>query len=109
MTDMTVANTIADQLGGIGKVKLMTGATNFLGSEDSLSIHLRPSTTKGRANRIVIRLTPADLYEVTTYKFNRRTLSATVVESRPEVYAEDLIDAFEEMTGLYLTFRARRA
>lgn len=109
MSDMTVANTIATQLGGIGRLRTLCGAKQFIGSEDSLAIHLPPSSTKGRADRIVIRLNADDLYEVRTMKFVRRTLECVTLETREGVFCDNLMDVFEDMTGLFLTFSARRA
>ena len=38
-TDLTVANTILQQLGG-NKFRVMTGAKNFVGSNDALTFRL---------------------------------------------------------------------
>jgi hypothetical protein len=104
MSDMTVANTILEQLGN-GRFIVMTGARNFLGDVDSLSFRL-PSTghfVKQGINYIKIRLTVLDTYEVTFGKV--RGLKFAVLSTIDNVYADGLRDLISEETGLTLSIR----
>lgn len=97
MTNLTVANTILDQLGG-RRFIAMTGAKNFVGSEMSLSMTLPGSLTKGRINKLRITLTPDDLYKVEAFVFRKYELIPKgTIEG---VYADSLRGVFTNMTGL---------
>lgn len=101
-TDLTVANTIKEQLGR--SFALLTGAKNFLGDTNSLSFRI-PSTKRG-INYVKITLNGRDLYDVTFGKI--RGLNYTVVDEAEDVYFDSLQDVFENRTGLYCTLHAHR-
>jgi hypothetical protein len=109
MTDMTVASTIAEQIGGLNRLARMTGCSGFVGSDDSLMFKLGSGSVcmvnGEKINKMVIRLTAMDTYEVKTFRV--RGTAVVELETR-EVYAEDLMDTFERMTGMYLTFGRRK-
>ncbi len=65
--DLTVANTILAQLGGGGRLTAMIGATNFLGSANSLQFRFAAPATNG-ANSVRIVLDASDTYTVEFYK-----------------------------------------
>ncbi len=69
MTDMSVANTILDQIGG-RKFIAMTGASSFAGSANSLSFRI-PQNNKGRFGGVRIELTPDDLYRMTFVRLKK--------------------------------------
>ena len=98
MTDMTVARTIFDQLGG-ERFVAMTGAKNFVGTEDSLTFKL--GANPKRVSQVRVTLTPADLYAVSFFRVGR----APRIES--DVYCGMLEGVFCEQTGL-CTRLARR-
>lgn len=86
------AQTILNQIGGGGKVRAMTGAKSFDATENGLYIKLP------RSRSIRIELDPSDTYTVTmttvrNYKYNEQTAEG--------IYAEDLVETLEGMTGLY--------
>jgi hypothetical protein len=98
MSDMTVAKTILEQLGGNAFVR-MTGARNLIGSSDALSFKLPGNGfTKNKANVVKITLTPADTYTVTFSKF--RAMKLTPVSEFTDIYNDALVDLFERETGL---------
>ena len=99
MTDMTVAATILEQLGGRAFLR-MTGAKHLLGCDTALIMSLPGSLTTDRINRVRINLDPSDTYTVTTYKFSSKTLACPAVDKRRDVYAENLREAFTALTGL---------
>jgi len=99
---MTVANTIAQQLGG-GRVKAMLGNTRFTAVErDGLpGLNLKFSNRqRSRGNCVEILLNGSDLYDVTFYNVTRK--SCKKIKVLNDVFVEDLIPFFEEQTGLYL-------
>ena len=103
MADLTVAKTILEQLGG-NRFRAMTGAKNFLGADYSLTFSLPGGGgfTKGGINKVVIELTPMDVYTVTFYRMRRSkgTLLAKVVSKFEDVYCDGLRSLFERETGL---------
>jgi hypothetical protein len=104
MTDMHVANTILEQLGG-RRFLVMTGASNLGGTVDSLTMKLPSNLTKGRVTHVRITLTPADVYKVETIRVRGgRKPSVTTVAVADEVYCDMLQDQFLEMTGLFTRF-----
>jgi len=105
MTDMTVANTILQQLGGRQFIA-MTGSYNFLGTANSLSFKLRRN--KANASGMRITLLPSDTYRVEFYRI--RNMEAITLEEHvyDDVYCDMLQDIFESVTGLYTSLFARR-
>ena len=95
MTDMTVANTILQQLGG-RQFLAMTGAKKLVGSETSLRFRL-PRLSGALANFVVVTLTPEDLYKVDFYKGSVK--NPKLVKSVDGVFCGDLITTGEEHTG----------
>lgn len=94
-TDLTVANTILEQLGG-RRFLAMTGAKDLLGDTDSLWLRL-PRTAKG-INKIRIKLEPSDTYTVIGYRY--RNLELTEIAKVSDVYCEALQRTFTSITGL---------
>ena len=103
-----IAKTIGAQLGGIGKLRMMTGAKKFsvlpaqgdyLGG---LDIQFPLPQHKGAVNYFKVLLAGNDTYtvEVGVERGGTRNVKDTV----DNVYAEDLVDLFEKLTGLYLRF-----
>jgi hypothetical protein len=99
MTDMTVANTILEQLGG-RMFRIMTGAKDFVGDANSLKFKL-PKAQKG-IKYVRITLTPEDLYDVEFAKL--KGLEWTVISKSEGVYVDMLRKLFETETGLYVRF-----
>lgn len=102
-----IAQTILSQLGG-GAFMMITGSKQPLAVPNGLRIRLAKNKT--RANLLTITLTPEDLYDVEFKYFAVGEKITDVVVSKSEgVYAEDLQDIFENVTGLYCTLMPRRA
>ncbi len=99
MSDMTVANTILAQLGG-RRFRAMTGARNFVGSDDSLSFRLPGSGgfCKDGINAVHVVLTPMDEYDMKFMRV-RGTKVKTVCEFKG-IYFDQLQPLFTEATGL---------
>lgn len=98
MSDMTIAKTIMAQMGG-GKFTAMTGAKNFIGSENGLSFRF-PNRRGPNACRIV--LTSMDLYDVEFIRIRKKggIPEHKTVSKHDGVYADQLQSIFTGATGL---------
>jgi hypothetical protein len=92
VTDLTVAKAIFAQLGGEGFV-MMTGATGFVGSADSLTFKL--GNNPERVTHVHVTLTPDGLYSMTFFTTGKGP------QSRDGVHREMLQEVFGANTGLY--------
>lgn len=93
-TDMTVANTIREQIGT--RAMFMIGAKDLMGDEKSL--RFRIGRNAKTVTHVKVTLTPADLYEIV---FIRARGSKVTEVAREEIYVEDLHRSIERNTGLY--------
>lgn len=99
----TVA-TIAQQIGGINQVHMLTGA-KFITSENELMLFFPKMVGKTKFNKLKIAYNyEADLYNVTACKYSRKTLTDSTVAEFRHIYCDQLRDLCEQMTGLYFTF-----
>lgn len=93
----TIANEIYRQIGG-KRLSIMTGAKNFIASEDGLSFRLPGTMTKNRINVVRITLNPSDTYKV---EFGAlRGSKYKVVSTHDGVYNDSLMELFRQETGL---------
>lgn len=100
-TNMEIAKTIGQQMGGFNRLGLFVGANNFMADNNALSFRFK-AKAKNRANYIKISLNAADLYDV---EFGRiHGDSYKVVSTESNLYCNQLIEQFERETGLYLRF-----
>lgn len=105
MTNMTVAKTILEQLGG-NRFIAMTGARNFVGSNNSLSFRLPGAGgfCKDSINVVKITLTAMDDYIVEALRV--RGSKVTPVAYREGIYCDTLRPTFEALTGLRTSLTA---
>ena len=95
-TDYSVAQTILNQLGGMKRLVIMTGAYNFVASTNAVSFRIK----NRKVNYIKITLNGKDLYDV---KFSRIfNYQEKVVAELNDIYFDQLIPIFEQNTGMYL-------
>lgn len=97
---LIVAQTILAQLGG-RRFIAMTGAKDFVCSEDTLTFTLPSGFAKDGINMIKITLDWTDTYivEAGTITF-RPTPKYELIQKLDMVYAEDLRSIFTRLTGL---------
>ena len=95
--DIEVANTILQQIGGMGALKMMTGAYNFIALKNGVSFRIKNQ----RANYIKIMLTSMDLYDVEIGRI--RGFKYTIVEKAEGLYFDQLKGFIEKVTGMTLT------
>lgn len=96
-TDMTVANTILEQLGG-RRFIMMTGAKKFIGTANSLIFRV-PGRTSDGCNKVVVTLTAMDDYTIETF-FIRAPQTHRACSTRDGVYCDNLQAVFSSITGL---------
>ena len=86
----------------------MTGAQVIYDNSLNSSIALHFSKQVGAAGKKFKTLSVAynagtDLYDIRGYKMNRKTFECEVKAEMTGVYAEDLKNICEQLTGLYFT------
>jgi hypothetical protein len=94
MADLTVAKTILEQLGGEHFVA-MTGAKNFVGTEDSLTFEV--GSNPKHVSHVRVTQTPDDLYAVT---FFRKGKAPRIMDG---ICCDILQELFTNNTGLYIS------
>lgn len=97
--DVEIATTIANQLGGTGRLQLMIGARHFLASKTGLNFQF-PRPGAGKPNFVRINLDPSDTYTVEFGSFHGSSIK--ILAKFSDIYADGLIDLFERTTGLVL-------
>jgi len=95
-----VADTIVAQLGGMGKLKAMIGAKDFLAGADSVQFAIG-SGAKNKIRKIRIVLAPDDTYTVTFHAGTGANMKQ--VGEVSDVYADALKRTIEAETGMYLS------
>jgi hypothetical protein len=100
-----IANTILQQMGGMNKIRVMTGAKDFIAIDRGVQFAIGKNAAG--INKVIIRLADADLYDVEfgTIRMNRKTFESTwTVKDKTEgAYADMLKPLFERATGMYLS------
>lgn len=94
------ASILLSQLGG-NKFLAMTGAKNLLKGPGFLQMDLPGNLTKGRANRLTIRLNFMDTYDLELVRVTKRGMDVRPVAEASDVYVESLRRTFTALTGLY--------
>lgn len=100
MSDTTVANTILDQMGGAGKIRVMVGVKTFIASENGVSFQFKGSR---KMNTVRITLDPSDTYTMTLYKFMPKKMELKKIVEFGGLFWDQLKPVFERETGLYLS------
>ena len=100
-----IASTIIQQLGGLGRLKAMTGAKQFSCSENENGeafVVFKIGRNSRMVNYVKITLNGLDLYDT---EYSRITIKSYKVKSESKgIYNDMLKDDFETATGMYLTF-----
>ena len=97
MSNLIVAETILKQLGG-NKFRMMTGAKNLAGDENSLS--MRIGRNSSNSNYLKITLNMMDLYDMEFCKLTKMGEKKSVTEYN-NVYNDMMTDQFTAHTGMY--------
>lgn len=94
---MFAVDVLVNQLGGIGKLKIMIGATGFIKSASSLSFSFKGSRV---ANRVQISI-KNDLYTIIFYK--QRGVNCPIVKEFHDIGVEQLKPTIENFVKLRLS------
>ena len=97
MSNMTVAKTILEQLGG-NKFRMMTGAKNFMGFTEGLVMKIDRNSSN--SNYLKITLNSMDTYDMEFAKVTRMGEKKSVTEYN-NIYNDMLTDQFTAHTGMY--------
>jgi hypothetical protein len=97
MSDLIIANTIRQQLGG-HKFAVMCGVKQFVGGENFLQFKMPSNFAKDKINLVKIILTPADLYDIEFYY--TRGVNLKMVCKVEGIYCDMLQSEFTRVTGL---------
>ena len=100
MTTNTVANTIANQLGGTNRLYAMVAAHSFLCDHESLTFKIGARALKG-IKCVKVTLDPSDTYTVEFWSI--RGINVKKVSEVHGVYCDNLKSVIEATTGLYLS------
>ena len=114
-----IASIIAQQLGGINRLIAFIGAKQFVCGHEERGSFLQfgwNASTRNGADKIKIILNASDTYTVEFWKTPRtmkelKTATDDFNQFRvfliDNIYHDQLMDLFEDHTGLYLTFNER--
>lgn len=94
----TVALEIFHQLGATRFIA-MTGAKNCSDIGNGMAFQLPANLTKNRINAVKIVLDPSDTYTVKFIKCTTKEIKT--VSEHSGIYCDQLVDLFEQQTGLY--------
>lgn len=95
-----IASTILSQLGG-SKIGCMIGVDQFVAIENGLQFRFK-AKAKNKSNLIQVKLNDSDLYDITFGYI--RGANYSVRSEFSDIYCDQLIEIFEEQTGLFLHF-----
>jgi hypothetical protein len=98
MTDLTVANTIREQIGH--KALYMIGAKNFIGSRNSLTFRIMRNEMK--VTYITVTLNGNDYYDVDFFKM-KRDFSRVYISQCKDVDFTMLRNLIQTETHLYVS------
>lgn len=98
--DVEIAEIILQQLGGSRRLTAMIGAKYFSAIKNGLSFRFSARAKNG-TNYVKIVLNSKDLYDVEFGSI--RGSSFKVKNEFNDIYADQLIEIFEDTTGLYLS------
>jgi hypothetical protein len=97
---MNIAETIASQMGGAGRLRAMLGA-RLVGYEDALAIKF-PNRQRSKGNYVKITLRADDTYDMEFMNVTMKAIKTVATYNR--IYNDQLVEIFEKQTGWYLTF-----
>lgn len=98
MKNPEIAKTILQQMRGMGRLKCMTGANNFLDHGNGVSFRFKGSKV---ANYCLVTLDANDTYSFELGKIHG--MNYNVKKSYNGIYNDQLVEIFERDTGLYLS------
>lgn len=97
--DVFVAQEILKQLGGAGRLKMFTGANQFVAYPSGVSFRIKNRSI----NYVKITLNAMDTYDV----YFAKVSGAKMINEKEfnNIYNDQLVSLFEENTGMYLSLK----
>jgi len=104
MSNLTIANTILNQIGGTRRLNVMTGAKDFMAIENGVQFRIGKNSKSVNIVRVV--LNALDLYDVEFGQIRKvKGIPTYIVRSSVnDIYNDMLKGAIENGTGMYLSF-----
>lgn len=109
--NMEIANTILNQMGGMGRIQAFIGARYFAIVNNGIVFGF-PHRLRSKPNEMTITLDRGrDLYNI---QFARVVFKRGYIVGKKElksfdgIFCDQLMDIFEQETDLFLTFNPRR-
>jgi hypothetical protein len=93
--------TLLNQMGGAWKISAMTGAQIVTDTASATLVFKKQACAKKITHLKISYNQVTDLYDLQGYKLNRKTFACPVVLSVDGIFAKDLKQTCEELTGLY--------
>jgi len=92
---LEIANTIKQQLIGLGRIKVMSwGAHAWTGTKDALLFKVQGHHFKGI---VKITLTPMDVYQIEFFKgSNKAAQLGEAIKTFDDVYFDDMVDIIDK-------------
>ena len=101
VSNMAVANTILNQLGGTGRLIVMIGAKDFTARPGGATFKWKAEARNDGINCLRISLNSADLYDLEFYRI--WGTDAKQMGTISMVHFDQLVSVFESRTGLRLS------
>lgn len=109
------ADIIARQLGGVGRLRMFLGSKRIYSANEgkTLLFDYKPQYPSKQGNICEITYNRGtDLYDIAFMQIVKTRglpgFKKTVIKAFEGIYADQLMDLFERVTGLYLTLKPRR-
>jgi hypothetical protein len=103
-TRYPISDTIIKQMGGFNRIKSMTGCDAI--TTDKYSIHIVNFKGSKKYNQCIVTYIPKhDLYDMKIYRFDANSIQKGErnVENFEQLFFDQLVDMFEETTGIKLS------
>lgn len=101
--NMQIASTIIEQMGGLRRIAMFTGAYEFTACKNGVFFRIPgKGFAKDSINLVTIILTPRDEYDMTFSRIRGGKIKE--IKKYEGVYYDMLVDLFQKTTGLYLSF-----
>ena len=86
---------------------MLTGSRGFTSSNEGRGLVFQAGANVKTVTHVEIILEASDTYTVRFSRLDGRTCRMSTLAEHADVYAEDLLDIFEDETGLFATLGKR--
>lgn len=104
--DEETLKAVIGHFGGLRNLRMLVGASDFVVGDAQVRFSFKGCR---RANKVVVQYeVGTDTYHFRIGKLNKQTWEFDTILDEYGVYNDQLMDMFEQATGLYLTLFPRR-